>query len=38
MTLAAGFDRHLTKPIEASELITAVAQLAGTRRAVKTRI
>jgi CheY-like chemotaxis protein len=38
MTLAAGFHRHLTKPIEPSELITAVAQLAGTRRAIKTRM
>jgi CheY-like chemotaxis protein len=38
MTLAAGFHRHLTKPIEPSELITAIAQLAATRRAVKTRI
>jgi signal transduction histidine kinase len=38
MTLAAGFHRHLTKPVEPSELITAVAQLAGTRRAIKTRI
>ena len=38
MTLAAGFHRHLTKPIEPSELITAVAQLAAEYRPVKTRI
>lgn len=38
MTLAAGFDRHMTKPVEPAHLITAVAQLAGVGRVAKTRI
>ena len=37
MTLAAGFDRHMTKPVEPADLITAVAQLAGVGRVAKTR-
>ena len=37
MTLAAGFDRHMTKPVEPAELITAVAQLA-VDRVAKTRL
>jgi len=38
MTLAAGFDRHMTKPVDPTDLITAVAELAGVSRVAKTRI
>jgi len=37
MTLAAGFQRHMTKPVEPADLITAVAQLAGVNQQVKIR-
>jgi CheY-like chemotaxis protein len=37
MTLTAGFDRHVAKPIEAADLISAVAQLAGVARIARTR-
>jgi len=35
--LDAGFDRHVAKPVEPSDLIAAIAQLAGTDRAARMR-
>ena len=37
LALAAGFQRHVAKPVQPSDLITAIAQLAGANRAAKTR-
>jgi CheY-like chemotaxis protein len=34
-TLAAGFDRHLAKPVRAADLVTAVAELAGVAKIAK---
>jgi CheY-like chemotaxis protein len=37
MALAAGFQRHLTKPVEPAELVTTIAQLTRIDRATASR-